>query len=140
LIDLLINRARSFIFSTAPGPAAAAAAAAAIQIIQSADGDRRRKALKQRVAQLQGAIGPFKSQMAGAILPMMIGGENQAVETAAALQAQGIFVPAIRYPTVARGKARLRITATATHTEADIAQFIQTLGHLKLPSASPISR
>ncbi len=57
----------------------------------------------------------------------MIGDEAQAVETAAALRAQGIFIPAIRYPTVARGQARLRLTLTAAHTSEDIATFLTAL-------------
>ena len=62
-----------------------------------------------------------------AILPLIVGAEARAVALAAALQKQGIFVPAIRYPTVARGQARLRISLTAGHTEADVAALVWTL-------------
>jgi 7-keto-8-aminopelargonate synthetase-like enzyme len=57
----------------------------------------------------------------------LIGEESKAVEAAAALRDQGIFIPAIRYPTVARGQARLRLTLSAAHTDADLAQLIAAL-------------
>jgi len=130
LIDFLINRARSFIFSTAPVPAAAAAATAAIRFVQSDDGEQRRRLLWQRVDQFNSK---FKTQNAkpSAIIPLMIGDENRAVETAAELRAQGVFIPAIRYPTVARGTARLRLTMTASHTAEDVEKLGDVLTNLK---------
>ncbi len=144
LIDYLINRARSFIFSTAPVPAAAAAATAAIRFVQSDNGAQRRNVLWQRVSELPSTLNPSAAAesnataperseggqpatLRSAIIPLMIGDEAQAVETAAALRAQGIFIPAIRYPTVARGQARLRLTLTAAHTSEDIATFLTAL-------------
>lgn len=120
LIDFLINRARSFIFSTAPVPAAAAAANAGIKLAQSEAGESLRKNLRQRVAEV-------KPSAAAAIIPLMIGDESAAVATAAKLRAQNIYVPAIRFPTVARGSARLRITVTATHTAEDVATLNRAL-------------
>jgi 8-amino-7-oxononanoate synthase len=130
LIDLLVNRARSFIFSTAPVPAAAAAASAAIQFVQSAEGETRRKHLRARVAEFQSQITNRKSQFPGAIVPIIIGDENEAVAAAAAFREQNIFVPAIRYPTVAPGKARLRATLTAAHTAADISHLAVALNEI----------
>jgi 8-amino-7-oxononanoate synthase len=130
LIDLLVNRARSFIFSTAPVPAAAAAATAAIQFVQSAEGETRRKHLRTGVAELQSKIENRKSQIPGAILPFILGDETRAVEAAAKLREQNIFVPAIRYPTVARGKARLRVTLTAAHTAADVSRLAAALNEI----------
>jgi 8-amino-7-oxononanoate synthase len=134
LMDFLVNRARSFIFSTAPVPAAAAAATAGVRLVQSSEGEKRRKMLWTRVQELQSQIGntaprvrSHKSKMPSAIVPIMIGNERKAVEVAAALHERGIFVPAIRYPTVARGKARLRVTLTATHTTEEINLLIATL-------------
>ncbi len=131
LIDLLVNKARSFIFSTAPVPAAAAAATAAIRLVQSAEGETRRARLWQRVDQLKNeliragcALPPVQSP----ILPLIVGAESRAVELAASLRAQGIFIPAIRYPTVARGQARLRLTINADHTPEDIATLGAALG------------
>jgi 8-amino-7-oxononanoate synthase len=125
LVDFLVNRARSFIFSTAPCPAAAAAATAAIQFIQSAEGKVRRDSLWQRVKQFNSK---FKIQkFPSAIIPVIIGDESKAVEAAAKLRAQNIFIPAIRYPTVARGAARLRVTLTAAHTARDVSQLTAAL-------------
>jgi 7-keto-8-aminopelargonate synthetase-like enzyme len=120
LIDFLVNRARSFIFSTAPVPAAAAAATAAIHLVQSGEGKARRDTLWKFLKQ-------FNPKTASAIIPVIIGDEAKAVELAAKLRAQNIFIPAIRYPTVARGAARLRVTLTAAHTTEDIAQLIRAL-------------
>jgi 7-keto-8-aminopelargonate synthetase-like enzyme len=130
LIDLLVNRARSFIFSTAPVPAAAAAATAAIQFVQSAKGEARRKMLRARAGEFQSATGNRKSKIPGAIIPVMVGDEKKAVELAAALRERGIFVPAIRYPTVGRGQARLRVTLTAAHSSEDVSQLIRSLKDL----------
>ena len=130
LIDYLVNRARSFIFSTAPVPAAAAAARAGIEIARSPEGGARRRRLASRVAEFQLQIGNFKSPIPAAIIPVIFGGEDQAAKSAATLRERGIFVPAIRYPTVARGKARLRITLTASHSADDVTILVRALEQL----------
>ena len=127
LVDFLVNRARSFIFSTAPVPAAAAAATAAVHFIQTNDGEARREKLWKLIGQLQSAIINRQPKIPGAILPVLIGGEKAALEVASALCQRGIFVPAIRYPTVARGAARLRITVTAAHTSREISRLAAAL-------------
>ena len=150
LIDFLVNRARSFIFSTAPVPAAAAAATAGVRFIQSKAGEDRRKQLFERINELNSQsatpinsvfastrqsrcrehatkVGVRNPQLKGAIIPFLIGDETRAVAASAALREQGIFVPAIRYPTVARGQARLRLTVTATHTAEDISLLVAAL-------------
>jgi 8-amino-7-oxononanoate synthase len=130
LIDFLVNRARSFIFSTAPVPAAAAAATAGIRLIQSSEGETRRKLLWTRVGELKSEIGNRKSEIPSAIIPVLIGDETKAVAVSAALRELGIFIPAIRYPTVARGQARLRVTLTATHTTEEINLLAATLNEI----------
>jgi 8-amino-7-oxononanoate synthase len=132
LIDYLINCARSFIFSTAPVPAAAAAATAAIRFVQSDAGDERRNTLWQRVAQLHAKREVRNSNPPSAIHPIVLGNETRAVQAAAALRKQGLFIPAIRYPAVARGQARLRMTVTASHTAAEMAQVLEALETLDL--------
>jgi 7-keto-8-aminopelargonate synthetase-like enzyme len=127
LIDFLINRARSFIFSTAPVPAAAAAATAGVRFIQSSDGERRRKLLWTQVVELKSVTGNRPSAIPSAIIPVLIGDEARAIAASAAMRERDIFVPAIRYPTVARGEARLRVTLTATHTPDDISQLVAAL-------------
>jgi 7-keto-8-aminopelargonate synthetase-like enzyme len=72
-----------------------------------------------------------KPQFQSAIIPVLIGDESAAVATSAALRERDIFVPAIRYPTVARGQARLRVTLTATHTPDDIAQLVAALDSVR---------
>lgn len=123
LADYLINRARTFIFTTAPVPAAAAAAIAGIRYVQSSAGEERRGKLWQNVSALLSIINSRPSTRRSAIIPIMMGEESKAVEAAAALREQGICIPAIRYPTVARGQARLRLTLTAAHTEEDLDQL-----------------
>jgi 7-keto-8-aminopelargonate synthetase-like enzyme len=130
LIHFLINRARSFIFSTAPVPAAAAAAQAGIQLVQSDESIVRNSQLQQRVAEFQSSIGHRLSAISSAIIPLMIGDEANAVAIATMLRDIGFFVPAIRYPTVARGAARLRVTLTAAHTSENVSQLTRALAQI----------
>lgn len=127
LIDQLINSARSFIFSTAPGPAAVAAACAGIELIASDDGEKLRGDLRKNIA-------AFTSQPNGdartAIVPILLGDEERALAASEKLKQAGFLVPAIRYPTVARGKARLRVTLSASHTAEQIAQLKSALAAL----------
>jgi 8-amino-7-oxononanoate synthase len=130
LIDYLINRARTLVFSTAPVPAAAAAATAGVRFVQSSAGEDRRRKLWQNVSVLSATINHRLAPLStkpSAIIPIMLGAESKAVEAATALRERGIFIPAIRYPTVARGKARLRLTVSAAHTDADLAQLLTAL-------------
>jgi 7-keto-8-aminopelargonate synthetase-like enzyme len=139
LIDLLINRARSFIFSTAPVPAATAAANAAIRLVQSAEGEQRRARLWQRVDEVKNAVinaGWPLPPVRSAILPLIVGAEDGAVALAAALREQGLFVPAIRYPTVARGESRLRLAVTSAHSHEDVVSLENAL-RLVLPAMRP---
>jgi 8-amino-7-oxononanoate synthase len=129
LIELLINRARSFIFSTAPVPAAAAAANAGIELVQSQTGEDRRTRLWSLVDQLKNGFvqaGCHLPTVRSAIIPLVAGAEARAMELASELRKRGLFVPAIRYPTVARGEARLRFTVTAAHTPQDVSAALET--------------
>ncbi len=131
LVDLLINRARSFIFSTAPVPAAAAAAAAGLELIARPEGAALNEQLWIRVNCLKNAItraGWSPSSVPSPIVPLQVGAEDTAVKLATELRAAGYFVPAIRFPSVARGSARLRVTVSAAHEQADLEQFARTLG------------
>jgi len=127
LIDFLVNRARNFIFSTAPVPAAAAAAMAGIRLVQSASGRALNKKLWARITEFQSAVRSPQPIIPGAINPLLIGDESKAIELALKLRELNIFIPAIRYPTVARGAARLRITLTATHSAEDVADLLAAL-------------
>lgn len=141
LVDCLVNRARSFIFSTAPVPAAAAAASAGVRFAQSAEGEARRNVLWQRVGELSSSLDGASQDFQSAIIPWLIGEEEKAVQTAEALWQQGIYMPAIRFPTVARGRARLRLTVTAAHTRQDIARVadaVKRLGANLRPTSSQL--
>ena len=125
LIDWLINRARSFIYSTAPPPAIVAAALAAVDFLASPEGEERRLLLWKRIRLMQeflprSELNKTSSDAYSAIFPWIVGDEQAAIDLASALQNEGFFVPAIRYPTVAKGAARLRITVTAAHEEDQI--------------------
>jgi 8-amino-7-oxononanoate synthase len=133
LIDLFINRARSFIFSTAPPPSQSAAAAAALGILRSQEGEDLRATLWARVDQLKnGLVGLAlrPSIIQSAIVPLLLGDESRATGWAEQLREAGILMPAIRFPTVARGEARLRLTLSAAHSPEDVATVIHHLTRL----------
>lgn len=120
LIDYLKNTARSFIFSTSQSPANLAAASAALQLLQEEP---------ERCARLQENVRVFCAALAEhgvearsetAIVPLIVGEESLALKIAKELERQGVLVSAIRYPTVAKGAARLRIALAATHTEEEL--------------------
>ena len=125
LIDFLINRARSFIFSTAPSPAVAAACRVSLRIVQSTEGDTLRTRLKENIALL--ASGLNRSAPPSAIVPRIVGSEEAALKAATRLNDAGFFVPAIRYPTVPRKTARLRITLSAAHTPDQIRDLTRAM-------------
>lgn len=137
LIEWLINRARSFIFSTAPPPAFAAAATAAVEFLNSDPGEKRRVLLWQRIGLLRRLLtktspsDPPIAESGSAIHPFMLGDERAAIELSRALHADGFFVPAVRYPMVAKGAARLRISVTAAHEEKQIRRLAEALSRLQ---------
>jgi 8-amino-7-oxononanoate synthase len=135
LIEWLINRARSFIYSTAPPPGIVSAALAAVNFLGSSEGEERRLLLWKRIELMQellptGELNKKATNAASAIFPWIVGDEQAAIDLASALQMEGFFVPAIRYPTVAKGSARLRITVTALHEEDQIRSLCQTIARL----------
>ena len=135
LIDWLINRARSFIYSTAPAPGIAAAALAAVSFLASPEGEERRRLLWERVVLMRELLpgdGSNKkaTDASSAIFPWIVGDEQAALDLASALQNEGFLVPAIRYPTVAKGSARLRIAVTASHKEDQIRSLCQAIKRL----------
>ena len=133
LIELLINRARGFIFTTGLPPATLAAANAALDLIRSAPELRQRlfshaKRLKTALTELGYTLLPSETQ----ILPVVLESPQRATSVAEALLAEGVFAPAIRPPAVPTGTSRLRLTVMATHTEAEIQQAIA--GFAAVPS------
>jgi 8-amino-7-oxononanoate synthase len=130
LSEFLLNRARSFVFSTAPPPAVAAAATAAVGLVRGATGAELVARLRANVDVLHrglSGLGWTLPAPVSPILPLHIGEEDAAVRVAGALREEGFLVPAIRYPTVARGRARLRVTVSAAHEAEDLAAFLSAL-------------
>jgi 8-amino-7-oxononanoate synthase len=104
---LLTNRARSFIYSTAPPPALADAAITSLALIRSVEGTTLRAKLRSNIAMLSSRETP--------IIPKILGSTEAVMEATRSLENAGFLVPAIRYPTVPRGTARLRISLSAAH-------------------------
>jgi 8-amino-7-oxononanoate synthase len=127
LIDYLVNRARTFIFSTAPVPAAAAAATAGIQLVKSHEGESRRTLLWQRVSDLKSKLDLQTSKGPAAIIPLLIGDEAKTMQIAAALLERNIFIPGVRFPSVPRQEARLRLTLSAAHSVDQIEHLASAL-------------
>lgn len=123
LIDLLINKARSFMYSTAPPPAMAAMACRALELVRGQEGETRRQRLWAMVENLKTTlleVGCAPGIVRSPIVPLILGDEELAMSAAECLNEAGIHVPGIRYPTVAKGQARLRFTITADHTLSDL--------------------
>ncbi|PAW64963.1 MAG: 8-amino-7-oxononanoate synthase [Verrucomicrobiia bacterium Tous-C4TDCM] len=121
--DLLVNRARSFIYSTAPPPAVAHASIASLGLIRSAEGDALRKRLRENIDLLApGHPSP--------VFPRILGESTAALTAARQMEDRGFLVPAIRYPTVPRGTARLRISLSATHPAEIVAGLRKELADL----------
>jgi 8-amino-7-oxononanoate synthase len=134
VVEWLIQRARTYIFSTAEAPALAYALLASLDIIAGDEGAQRRARLRQHIAQLRRELTlerwrrlPSES----AIQPLVIGDNDEAVQASAALHAQGLWVPAIRPPTVPANTARLRITLSAAHDPHDISRLAAALNGLE---------
>lgn len=121
VVELLVNRARSFIFSTSPSPAALGAAIAALDILESEP--NRLSLLRSNVSFFLKSLANYgiAASSPTAIVPIVVGDENRATEISAKLLEQGFFIPAIRYPTVTRGQARLRVAISSAHSEAILA-------------------
>ena len=130
LCDYLKNTARSFIFSTSLSPASVASSAGALEYIDAHP--ERVEQLRDTITYLNQSLNRLgiESKSETAIIPVIIGSEEKALDVFRRLFEMGIFVPCIRYPTVKRGEARLRITLMATHTRSDIDYLVECLGRI----------
>ncbi len=126
MIELLINKARSFIYSTAPPPALAFTATQAVKIVALEPGDALRKQLRANLAAFH-RLAKTTHPNPAAIVPLIIGDEAAAMQASAALQERGYLIPAIRFPTVAKGTARLRLTLSAAHETGQIEGLVSHL-------------
>lgn len=132
LIEWLVQRARSYIFTTGSSPLMACALLASIDLIEQ--GDARRQQLHVLAAQLRAGLDGTRWQLLPsptAVQPIVIGDNRETVRVAEELFARGLWVPAIRPPTVPAGTARLRVSLSATHTEAMVAQLVEALKELQ---------
>ena len=120
ICDYLRNKSRAFIFSTAYNPGSAAAADAALTVLE--DHPELAPCVRDKAQRFVVALAAqgIVVQTESAIVPILVGDERRAVEMAAKLETRGFLVPAIRYPTVAKGAARLRVSVSARTTEEDM--------------------
>jgi 8-amino-7-oxononanoate synthase len=134
LIEWLANRARPYMFSTAPPAAACAAALAALRSVRS-EPDRRHRVL-DAAGGLRAALaaqGWDVGRSAGPIIPVVLGEARAALDLAEQLLARGLHVPAIRPPSVPAGQSRLRISLSAAHDATMIARLVEALAEAAVP-------
>ncbi|WP_354675629.1 8-amino-7-oxononanoate synthase [Cupriavidus alkaliphilus] len=134
IIEHLVNTARPYIYTTAAPPAVAHALLASLAIIEGDEGRQRRAQLarciallREGLAQLAAIAGWTLGDSQTAVQPLIVGDNGAALALSATLEADGIRVGAIRPPTVPEGTARLRITLSAAHTEADVRRLLDAL-------------
>ena len=133
LAELIVNRARSYIFTTASTPADAAAALAALEVLTSTEG-------AGLVARLRAHVERVRPGHGSPIVPVMCGDDERALRAAAAMLDRGLLVPAIRPPTVPAGTARLRVALSAAHTGEQIEGLVAALVELGfLAGAAPVA-
>lgn len=137
IAEWLLQRSRTYIFTTATPPAVAHALLTSLELLESSEGDTRRTTLDAHIAHLQRALpaglatlpdSPLRLGVSQtAVQPVIIGDNAAAMELAARLDEAGLRVPAIRPPTVPVGTARLRISLSAAHTTSDVERLIAAL-------------
>jgi 8-amino-7-oxononanoate synthase len=126
--DYLVNFSRPFIFATALPPPVAAACLEGLRII--AQEPELRQKLWENVSKVKSALTAMGYEIGASespIIPLLVGSEEKAMQLSEALEEEGIYIPAIRYPTVGRGKARLRLTVSARHEEEDLQSLFRAL-------------
>jgi 8-amino-7-oxononanoate synthase len=131
LIETLIQRARTYIYTTAPPPALAEATRASLKLARS-EGWRRER-LRELIARFRAAAGELGLPLAESltpIQPLILGSAERALGWSLALEEQGILVPAIRPPTVPEGSARLRIAFSAAHSDRQVDRLLEALSLL----------
>ena len=136
LVEWMVQRARPYIFTTAAPPAVAHTVSASLALIASEEGQARRRRLTLSIARVREMLKRTSWQPVDshtAIQPLVIGGNQATLALASALDAQGLWVPAIRPPTVPVGSSRLRISLSAAHSDADLDRLeagLQTISEL----------
>jgi 8-amino-7-oxononanoate synthase len=134
VIETLIQKARPYIYTTAAAPALAHALLTSLDLIAGAEGAARRAHLQALLAQMDKDLRLARWQRLPSttpIQPIVIGSNAEALQMAAALLEQGLWVPAIRPPTVPENTARLRVTLSAAHSAQEVGQLITALNQLE---------
>ncbi len=133
--DVLLNQARSLVFSTALPPALCVAAEVALKKLQE---PQRRLSLQRRIEQLSAGLSRlgFDARPDSAVFSMVLGRPETALRVASVLREAGVLVKAIRPPTVPEGTSRLRLSVSAGHSEGDVEVLLHAIGlrHTKIPS------
>lgn len=137
IVEWLLQRARTYIFTTATPPAVAHALLASLDLLEGPEGDARRTTLQTHIAWLQQTLPSALASVPGcpmrlgeswtAVQPVIIGDNAPTLALSARLDAAGLRVPAIRPPTVPAGTARLRVSLSAAHTRADLERLVAAL-------------
>jgi 7-keto-8-aminopelargonate synthetase-like enzyme len=130
LVELVVNRARSHIFTTALSPADAAAALAALGVLRSPEG-------QGLVARLRAHVERVRPGHATPVLAVVLGDEAAALAASSRLLDEGLLVPAIRPPTVPEGTSRLRVALSAAHTDDQVEHLVAALARLGAPVGGP---
>ena len=128
LIETLIQRARTYIYTTALPPAVAEATRVSLRMVRTES--RRREHLRELVAKFRGgaqSLGFVLAESTTPIQPLILGDAEKALEASRRLREHGILIPAIRPPTVPEGSARLRITFSAAHTATQVDRLLEAL-------------
>jgi len=138
LVETLLQQARTYIYTTALPPAVAAATRVALRVLQEEPGRRER---------VLGHAARFRTEAAGLglclpasitpIQPVVIGSESAALAASEALRSRGLWIPAIRPPTVPAGTSRLRITFSAAHSDDDVDRLLEALSRLGRDTFEP---
>lgn len=135
LVRLLLNRARSFVFTTAMPASVAAASIAALDLIAGPVGSGLRSALSENISRVRSGLNRMGLLEASAgqspIFPIVVGSEERTMQACQGLMDRGVFAQGIRPPTVAPGTSRLRVALMATHTASDIDDFLHGLEALR---------
>ena len=133
MVEYLVNRARSFIFSTSLPPAVLAASLAAVELVDSPEGAQLRAQLDRNAALFRSVVAAAGFDTMGSrtqIVPLFVGEAEQAMAFTQRLLDEGVFVQGIRPPTVPAGTCRLRCTLMATHEEADLLRTAEVMGRI----------
>ena len=131
-MDYLVQKARTYIYTTAMPPALAKATYASIDLIEQ--DDARRSHLQALIARFRAGAQELGYQLMPSytpIQPIMVGDNHAALALSRALEEQGILVTAIRPPTVPEGEARLRVTLSAAHSEAQVDRLLKALAQCR---------